>query len=58
MVSEVDDVIADTLASRRLTEYPFGNGWGVAARAGAADDDRNLQLCHAYFSVESVVRSW
>jgi hypothetical protein len=58
MVCEDDDVIAHTRASRRLTEYPFGNGGGVAARTRAADDDRNLQLCHGYLSVDSVVRSW
>jgi hypothetical protein len=57
-VGEVDDVIADIRASYRLTGYPFGNETGVAARAGAAGDDRNLQLCHGYLSVDSVVRSW
>ena len=40
---EVDELVARGAADR-LTEYPVGDGFAVAARAGATEDDCNAKV--------------
>ena len=47
MVGEVDEVVVGADAGLRLVQHPVGNGLAVAARAGAAQDDPDLQLAHS-----------
>jgi hypothetical protein len=48
VVGEVDEVVVGVDAGLRLVQHPVGDGLAVAARAGASEDDRDLQLAHGF----------
>ena len=47
VVGEVDEVVVGADAGLRLVEHPVGDGLAVAARAGASEDDPDLQFAHS-----------